>query len=168
MIRMSTPAINDRIGEMWATVMCMNYLSVEVRPDRGRIIAGPSSASRDAQERNAGSGLRENCLEIAANAAGVSRNIAELAALATGRATGAAPKITSKELLHAEQDSRPLQRSGVAIGSPIAAQAQSGVTVGRAPVVVDSGPTIAVEQRPAFREYVVEQRVPAFSVSRIA
>lgn len=52
----------------------------------------------------------------------------------------------------------------VAIGSPIAAQAQSGVTVGRAPVVVDSSPSIAVEQRPAFREYVVEQRVPTFRI----
>jgi hypothetical protein len=53
---------------------------------------------------------------------------------------------------------------GVALGSPIAAQAQNGITVGRAPVVVDSGPAIAVEQRPAFRDYVVEQRVPAFSI----
>jgi len=51
-----------------------------------------------------------------------------------------------------------------AIGSPVAAQAQTGITVGRAPVVVDSAPTIAVEQRPAFRDYVVEQRVPAFSI----
>jgi hypothetical protein len=53
---------------------------------------------------------------------------------------------------------------GVALGTPIAASAQTGITVGRAPVVVDSGPTIAVEQRPAFRDYVVEQRVPAFSI----
>jgi hypothetical protein len=51
-----------------------------------------------------------------------------------------------------------------AIGSPVAAQAQTGITVGRAPVVVDEGPAIAVEQRPAFRDYVVEQRVPAFHV----
>ena len=51
-----------------------------------------------------------------------------------------------------------------AISSPLAAQAQTSVTVGRAPAVVDSAPTIAVEQRPAFREYVVEQRVPAFRV----
>ncbi|WP_407117455.1 DUF1236 domain-containing protein [Bradyrhizobium sp. LMG 9283] len=51
-----------------------------------------------------------------------------------------------------------------AIGSPLAAQAQSDVTIGRAPAVVDSAPTIAVEQRPAFREYVVEQRVPAFRI----
>lgn len=50
-----------------------------------------------------------------------------------------------------------------AIGSPLAAQAQSGVTVGRAPAA-DSAPTIATDQRPAFREYVVEQRVPAFRI----
>ncbi|WP_456727141.1 DUF1236 domain-containing protein [Bradyrhizobium sp. USDA 3397] len=49
----------------------------------------------------------------------------------------------------------------VAIGAPLAAQAQSSVTVGR---VVDGAPTIAVEQRPAFREYVVEQRVPPFRI----
>ena len=52
-----------------------------------------------------------------------------------------------------------------AIGSPLAAQAQSGVTVGRAPAVVDSEPTIAADQRLAFRDYVVEQRVPAFRVA---
>ncbi|UWU91149.1 DUF1236 domain-containing protein [Bradyrhizobium sp. CB1015] len=51
-----------------------------------------------------------------------------------------------------------------AAGAPLAAQAQSDVTIGRAPAVVDSAPTIAVEQRPAFREYVVEQRVPAFRI----
>ena len=53
---------------------------------------------------------------------------------------------------------------GVAIGMPVAAQAQADVTIGRAPVVVESGPTIAVEQRPAFREYVVRERLPTFSV----
>ena len=51
-----------------------------------------------------------------------------------------------------------------AIGAPLAAQAQSDVTIGRAPPMVDGAPTIAVEQRPAFREYVVEQRVPAFRI----
>ncbi len=53
---------------------------------------------------------------------------------------------------------------GVAIGAPVAAQAQADVTIGRAPAVVERGPTIAVEQRPAFHEYVIEQRVPAFTV----
>jgi hypothetical protein len=54
---------------------------------------------------------------------------------------------------------------GLAIGTPLAAQAQSEVTIGRAPaVVIERSPSIAVEQRPAFREFVVEQRVPAFTV----
>jgi hypothetical protein len=54
----------------------------------------------------------------------------------------------------------------VAIGAPIAAQAQ-GVTVGVAPgpgvAVTDSG-GIAVDQRPAFREYVVRERIPNYSI----
>jgi hypothetical protein len=51
------------------------------------------------------------------------------------------------------------------IGVPIAAQAQSdtvGVVRGGS-VVVDSG-GIAVEQRPAFREYVVRERVPTYTI----
>jgi hypothetical protein len=72
------------------------------------------------------------------------------------------PKTFSKEL-HMRNRILALAALAAAIGSPLAAQAQSG-TVGRAPVVVDSGPTIPVEQRPAFRDYVVEQRVPAFRI----
>jgi hypothetical protein len=59
-----------------------------------------------------------------------------------------------------------------ALGAPLAAQAQSDMTVGVVrgggyvadePVVVaPSG--IAVEQRPAFRDYVVQERVPAYTV----
>jgi hypothetical protein len=73
----------------------------------------------------------------------------------------ALPKITSKEFCMRNRI-LALAALAAAIGSPMAAQAQS--TVGRAPVVVDSGPTIAVEQRPAFRDYVVEQRVPTFRI----
>ena len=47
-----------------------------------------------------------------------------------------------------------------AIGAP-AAFAQSDVTVGVAP---GPGVGIAVEQRPAFREYVIRERVPAYTV----
>jgi hypothetical protein len=71
--------------------------------------------------------------------------------------------ITSKELPMRNRIFA-LAALGIALGTPIAASAQSSITVGRAPVVVDSGPTIAVEPRPAFRDYVVEQRVPAFSI----
>ena len=52
-----------------------------------------------------------------------------------------------------------------AVGAPIAAQAQSN-TVGVVPggsVVVDSD-GIAVAQRPAFREYVIRERVPTYTI----
>jgi len=53
-----------------------------------------------------------------------------------------------------------------AIGAPIAAQAQSdtvGVVRGSS-VVIDAGGGIAVEQRPAFREYIVRERVPTYTI----
>jgi hypothetical protein len=51
-----------------------------------------------------------------------------------------------------------------AIGAPIAAQAQGTVGVVRGDsVIVDSG-GIAVEQRPAFREYVMRERVPTYTI----
>jgi hypothetical protein len=52
------------------------------------------------------------------------------------------------------------------IGAPIAAQAQSdtvGVVRGGS-VIIDNGEGIAVEQRPAFREYVVRERVPTYTI----
>jgi hypothetical protein len=55
----------------------------------------------------------------------------------------------------------------IAIGAPIAAQAQ-GVTVGVAPgpgVAVTESEGIAVDQRPAFREYVVRERIPNYTIS---
>jgi hypothetical protein len=52
-----------------------------------------------------------------------------------------------------------------AFGAPVAAQAQSDTTVGIVrggdAVAVDG---IAVEQRPAFREYIVRERVPTYTV----
>jgi hypothetical protein len=51
------------------------------------------------------------------------------------------------------------------LSAPIAAQAQGtvGVTGGNT-VVIEQGGGIIVDQRPAFREYVVSQRVPAFTI----
>lgn len=60
-----------------------------------------------------------------------------------------------------------------ALGAPVAAQTQSDMTVGVArgggtivegPVAVETGGGIAVEQRPAFREYVIRERVPTYTV----
>jgi hypothetical protein len=59
-----------------------------------------------------------------------------------------------------------------ALGAPVAAQAQSDTTVGVArggyvaddPVVAVTPDGLAVEQLPAFREYVVRERVPVYTV----
>jgi hypothetical protein len=55
-----------------------------------------------------------------------------------------------------------------AIGAPVAAQAQSdtvGIARGGSSVIVneDAG-GIDVDQRPAFREYIVRERVPNYTV----
>ena len=51
-----------------------------------------------------------------------------------------------------------------AMSAPIAAQAQSTVGVTGGAVVVDEGSGIAVDQRPAFREYIVRERVPNYTI----
>jgi hypothetical protein len=53
-----------------------------------------------------------------------------------------------------------------ALGIPLAAQAQDVVTTGvvRGPVIVEDADGIAVEQRPAFHEYIIRERVPAYTV----
>ena len=54
-----------------------------------------------------------------------------------------------------------------AISTPIAAQAQSDVTVGAVrggSVIVTDVDGIAVDQRPAFREYIVRERVPNYTI----
>jgi len=51
--------------------------------------------------------------------------------------------------------------------APLAAQAQNSYTTGvvRGPaVVVDDGGGIAVDQRPAFRQYIVRERVPNYVI----
>ena len=54
-----------------------------------------------------------------------------------------------------------------AISAPIAAQAQSeitGVARGGSVIVNDDIDGIAVDQRPAFREYIVRERVPDYTI----
>jgi Protein of unknown function (DUF1236) len=55
-----------------------------------------------------------------------------------------------------------------AISAPIAAQAQSAITTGvvRGGSVIVNGDVegVAVDQRPAFREYIVRERVPTYTI----
>ena len=52
-----------------------------------------------------------------------------------------------------------------ALGAPLAAQAQSvGAVRGGAVIVDDDIDGIAIEQRPAFREYIVRERVPNYTI----
>lgn len=55
-----------------------------------------------------------------------------------------------------------------AISAPVAAQAQSGITTGvaRGGSVIVNGDAegIAADQRPAFREYIVRERVPNYTI----
>jgi hypothetical protein len=52
------------------------------------------------------------------------------------------------------------------MAAPVAAHAQSGGTTGvrGGSVIVEEVDGIAVEQRPAFREYIVRERVPNYTV----
>jgi hypothetical protein len=54
-----------------------------------------------------------------------------------------------------------------AMSVPVAAQAQGVVTTGVAPggaVVVEDVDGIAVDQRPAFREYIIREHVPSYTI----
>jgi hypothetical protein len=55
-----------------------------------------------------------------------------------------------------------------AISAPVAAQAQSetttGIVRGGSVIVNDDVDGIAVDQRPAFREYIVRERVPNYTI----
>ncbi len=53
-----------------------------------------------------------------------------------------------------------------AMSAPIAAQAQSDTVGVRGGTVVieDDVPGIAIERRPAFREYIVRERVPNYTI----
>jgi hypothetical protein len=54
-----------------------------------------------------------------------------------------------------------------AMSAPVAAQAQGVVTTGVAPggaVVVEDVDGIAVDQRPAFREYITREHVPSYTI----
>jgi len=52
-----------------------------------------------------------------------------------------------------------------AMAAPIAAQAQTTTGTGGSTVVIGEHEGITAEQRPAFREYIVRERVPNYTIS---
>jgi Protein of unknown function (DUF1236) len=54
-----------------------------------------------------------------------------------------------------------------AMSAPVAAQAQNdtvGIVRGGSVIINDDAGGIAVDQRPAFREYIVRERVPTYTI----
>ncbi|MFZ2157740.1 MAG: DUF1236 domain-containing protein [Bradyrhizobium sp.] len=54
-----------------------------------------------------------------------------------------------------------------ALGGPVAAQAQNEITTGvvrGGTVIINDADGIAVDRRPAFREYVIRERVPTYTI----
>jgi hypothetical protein len=54
-----------------------------------------------------------------------------------------------------------------AISAPVAAQAQSdtvGIARGNSVIITEDVGGIAVDQRPAFREYIIRERVPTYTI----
>ena len=52
-----------------------------------------------------------------------------------------------------------------ALAAPVAAQAQGTVGIVRGgSVIIDDSEGIAVDQRPAFREYIIRERVPNYTI----
>jgi hypothetical protein len=54
-----------------------------------------------------------------------------------------------------------------AMSAPIAAQAQSEITTGAVrggAVIVNDDEGIAVDQRPAFRQYIIREHVPTYTI----
>jgi hypothetical protein len=100
--------------------------------------------------------------EIAAYAAALFRNNAardELARIVRQPARSPAKELSMRNRILA------IAAIAAAISTPIAAQAQSTVGVVRGgTVIVDDNEGIAVDQRPAFREYIVRERVPNYTI----
>jgi Protein of unknown function (DUF1236) len=85
-----------------------------------------------------------------------------------GLRAGASRRASSQKELIMRNRILAIAEIAGAISAPIAAQAQDVVTTG----VVRGGPVIvnedidgiAVDQRPAFREYIVRERVPSYTI----
>jgi hypothetical protein len=102
--------------------------------------------------------------EIAAYAAAFFRNIGACDEFFRGVRQPVVPTILVKEF---DMRNRLLAIAAIAgvLGVPLAVQAQTvGIVRGESVIVDDHDDFIDVDQRPAFREYIVRERVPSYRV----
>ena len=110
---------------------------------------------------------RENCPKLPLKRSHFFGNDAARDALAFDCVTAqAGARVPMKELT---MRNRILAIAAIAaaIGAPVAAQAQSEITTGvvrGGTVIVNDDVGIAVDQRPAFREYIIRERVPNYTI----
>jgi hypothetical protein len=101
--------------------------------------------------------------EIAAYAAADSRNIVACNEFFRGVRQPVVPIIEESSTMR----NRLLAIAAIAgvLGVPLAVQAQTvGIVRGESVIVDDHDDFIDVDQRPAFREYIVRERVPSYRV----
>jgi hypothetical protein len=105
--------------------------------------------------------------KIAADEVEFRGNDAARDALAGGLRAGARPCACSLQELSMRNRILAIAAIAAAISAPVAAQAQSETTTGvvrGGTVIVNDDVGIAVDQRPAFREYIVRERVPNYTI----
>src|SRR5437763_7916795 len=110
------------------------------------------------------SSARERCRKLQQCDARCSRNITARDELDGIACRGEPACIIAKEL-HMRNKILAIAAIAGVIGAPIAAQAQSVVTTGVAPAAaVEDVDGIAADQRPAFREYIIREHVPSYTI----
>jgi len=115
-----------------------------------------------------GSVLHEKCREIAAYAAALPWNDGPRDELQRYCAHGDEPAASIAKEQSMRNKILAIAAIAGAVSAPIAAQSQDAITSGvvrGGSVIVSDVEGIAVDQRPAFREYIVRERVPNYTVS---
>jgi hypothetical protein len=107
-------------------------------------------------------------LKIAAYEAALFRERCHARRIGTGLRAGSEPACFIAKEFSMRNKLLAIVAITSAVGAPIAAQAQdvvtTGVVRGGRVIVSEDLPGIAVEQRPAFREYIIRERVPNYTV----
>lgn len=170
MIRMMRPAIRATMGWIWAAVMVIGKVSAarfgKMSNRGGEFNLSRGSTIEDAQRFAGFRGMRK-MPKIAALRHAFSGNDASRDGL--GRIAAGAPRHASL-LKEFSMRNKILAIAAIAgaVSAPIAAQAQSetvGVARGSGVAVTETDPIgIVPDQRSAFRDYVIRERVPTYTI----